>query len=87
MRLLNSIAMMRGKETAAIPQSGVIVQDWLQDAIHNKLVRHDRNSSGLVALAQRLFSFTELNELLSRLQPGEHRHQLAALADALGCPL
>jgi putative hemolysin len=58
-------------------------QDWLEDAVCNKLVDRTRKPSGLLGLAQRVLSFTELNDFVSTIKPDTRPRQLAALAHAL----
>ncbi|MFZ2143638.1 MAG: hypothetical protein WAV78_42965, partial [Xanthobacteraceae bacterium] len=42
-------------------------QDWLEDAVCNKLVDRTRKPLGLLGLAQRVLSFTELNDFVSTI--------------------
>jgi putative hemolysin len=58
-------------------------QDWLEDAVCNKLVDRTRKPSGLLGLAQRVLSFTEFNDFVATIQPDTPPRQLAALAHAL----
>src|SRR5260370_17068872 len=58
-------------------------QDWLEDAVCNKLVDRTCKPSGLLGLAQRVLSFTELNDFIATIQPDTPPRQLAALARAL----
>jgi putative hemolysin len=58
-------------------------QDWLEDAVCNKLVDRTCKPSGLLGLAQRVLSFTELNDFVATIQPDTPPRQLAALARAL----
>jgi putative hemolysin len=57
--------------------------DWLEQALRNMLARHRRNLSGWESLARRLFSFAELDELVTKIETGVHSDRLAALAGAL----
>jgi putative hemolysin len=57
--------------------------DWLEQALRNMLARHRQNLSGWETLARRLFSFTELDELVAKIETGAHSDRLAALAGAL----
>ena len=67
---------------AALDRPGSF-QDWLEDAVCNKLVDRTRKPSGLLGLAQRVLSFTELNDFVSTIKPDTRPRQLAALAHAL----
>jgi hypothetical protein len=68
--------------SAALDRPGSF-QDWLEDAVCDKLVDRTRTPSGLLGLAQRVLSFTELNDFVSAIKPDTRPRQLAALAHAL----
>jgi putative hemolysin len=65
------------------PLNRHLSSDWLQEALYNKLVCRDAKLPPLAALAQRLLSFTELNDLVSKIETYAHPCRLTALADAL----
>jgi putative hemolysin len=58
-----------------------MIQALLADTPYARLVRGERDRPGLPALAQRLLSFTELENLLATIRPDAPQRQLA---DALG---
>jgi len=78
----NYMRHMTGSVYAAFDRPGSF-QDWLEDAVCNKLVDRTRKPSGLLGLAQRVLSFTELNDFVSTIKPDTRPRQLAALAHAL----
>jgi putative hemolysin len=69
-----------GNRTAACDRRGAF-QGWLEDVLCKKLV--DRRQTGLLRLAQRALSFTELNDFVAAIRPDTRQRQLAALARAL----
>jgi Acyltransferase len=56
---------------------------WLKNALANMLASRGSDSSRWAALAQRLFRFAELNELVSAIEAGSRSDDHAALAEAL----
>jgi putative hemolysin len=63
-------------------QSGASL-DWLERAFDNMLARKGEAPSRWVALARRLLRFTELDELLSKIETSGRPDPLTALAEAL----
>lgn len=59
------------------------VQDWLEDVLCRRLIDRTRRPSGVLGLAQRLLSFTELNDFVATIKPDTRQRQLAALAHLL----
>jgi hypothetical protein len=67
--------------------SGRANRGWLQAALANTLASRGDDTPAWATLAQRLFGFAELNEIVSSVEANGRPDGLAALAEALQIPL